>query len=73
MKFLCRYKWTVILCPNCRNHLGWRFVVDQSETLVPRIFYGLSVPSIMPAKEVPRQGFNDIEGMNDVIMMNIEI
>lgn len=44
------------MCPNCHSHLGWRYLVDESETLVPRIFYGLSMKSITSTKNYLQPG-----------------
>lgn len=36
----------IILCPNCQHHLGWRYEADVDRSLVPRLFYGLSMRGI---------------------------
>ncbi|XP_025205986.1 protein cereblon-like [Melanaphis sacchari] len=50
------YVWTIILCPNCRNHLGWRYLVNGELSLKPKLFYGLCLKAITSAKDylVPR-------------------
>jgi len=40
----------IILCPNCHNHLGWRYMADENSSLIPRMFYGLCMRSITSAK-----------------------
>lgn len=44
--FFCRYVWTIILCPGCHYHLGWRYMVEKNPLLRPKEFYGLSLSSI---------------------------
>ncbi|CAH1725076.1 protein cereblon-like [Aphis gossypii] len=40
------YVWTIILCPGCHNHLGWRYMVEKNPLLSPKEFYGLTLSSI---------------------------
>ncbi|XP_025412148.1 protein cereblon isoform X2 [Sipha flava] len=42
------YKWLIILCPCCQSHLGWQYEASENSSLVPRIFYGLSMRAIKP-------------------------
>ncbi|XP_058119897.1 protein cereblon isoform X2 [Anopheles coustani] len=39
------YSWQIIVCVNCRQHLGWKFVATKKNFL-PKSFYGLSGTSI---------------------------
>jgi len=60
---LCRYKWLIILCPNCHSHLGWRYLADDNTSLVPRLFYGLTMRSITSINDylVPNQNGERLE------------
>lgn len=66
--FLLRYKWLIILCPNCQRHLGWRYEADTDRSLVPRLFYGLSMRGItsingyLPPEDNPRNDHDFVEG-----------
>uniref|UniRef100_A0A182MDL1 Protein cereblon n=1 Tax=Anopheles culicifacies TaxID=139723 RepID=A0A182MDL1_9DIPT len=39
------YSWQIIVCANCRQHLGWKFVAEKKNVL-PKSFYGLSGTNI---------------------------
>uniref|UniRef100_A0A182PJ24 Protein cereblon n=1 Tax=Anopheles epiroticus TaxID=199890 RepID=A0A182PJ24_9DIPT len=39
------YSWQIIVCANCRQHLGWKFVAEKRNVL-PKSFYGLSGTNI---------------------------
>ncbi|XP_050430181.1 protein cereblon [Adelges cooleyi] len=47
------YSWLIILCPNCQNHLGWRYLANNNK-LMPRIFYGLCTRSITSTRNYLR-------------------
>ncbi|KFB42716.1 AGAP005299-PA-like protein [Anopheles sinensis] len=59
------YSWQIIVCINCRQHLGWKFVATKKNFL-PKSFYGLSGTSITvklhgdpansPQNEPPAEG-----------------
>uniref|UniRef100_A0A182JW43 Protein cereblon n=1 Tax=Anopheles christyi TaxID=43041 RepID=A0A182JW43_9DIPT len=39
------YSWQIIVCANCRQHLGWKFVAEKKNVL-PKSFFGLSGTNI---------------------------
>ncbi|XP_035911574.1 protein cereblon homolog [Anopheles stephensi] len=39
------YSWQIIVCANCRQHLGWKFVAEKKNVL-PKSFYGLTGANI---------------------------
>ncbi|XP_053675288.1 protein cereblon [Anopheles nili] len=39
------YAWQIIVCANCRQPLGWKFVAEKKNVL-PKSFYGLSGTNI---------------------------
>lgn len=41
------YKWTIVQCRLCGNHLGWRF---RNSSLKPSTFYGLTRNGLIFAK-----------------------
>ncbi|XP_022162806.1 protein cereblon-like [Myzus persicae] len=63
------YKWTIILCPNCHNHLGWSYMADENLSLTPRLFYGLTVSAITSIKDYLVPGRERLEEVNDGEML----
>lgn len=57
----------IILCSSCHSHLGWRYLADEDNYIIPRIFYGLSMRSITSHKDylLPDQNRSDLEDIND--------
>lgn len=53
------------MCPNCRSHLGWHYMADVSKTLVPRVFYGLTMKSITSIKNYLQPGSRNFRLIND--------
>uniref|UniRef100_A0A182WK39 Protein cereblon n=1 Tax=Anopheles minimus TaxID=112268 RepID=A0A182WK39_9DIPT len=39
------YSWQIIVCANCRQYLGWKFVAEK-KNVMPKSFYGLSGTNI---------------------------
>ena len=50
------YKWTIVQCRLCANHLGWRF---RNPSLKPSTFYGLTRNGLIFARNETE---NDAEG-----------
>jgi cereblon len=47
------YKWTIVQCRLCGNHLGWRF---RNPSLKPSTFYGLTRNGLIFAKNTTGDG-----------------
>ena len=46
------YLWTIIVCGNCRQHLGWKFTASEPHLKPPK-FFGLTSQSLILRKEMP--------------------
>lgn len=62
----------IILCSHCHSHLGWRYLAEESNHIIPRKFYGLSMRSITSHKDylLPhpnRENFEYIFDSDDLI------
>ncbi|XP_015380483.1 PREDICTED: protein cereblon-like isoform X2 [Diuraphis noxia] len=63
------YNWTIILCPNCQSHLGWRYKANNILKLTPKYFYGLSISAITFIKDYLRPDRERLEEVNDGEML----